>query len=37
MVGYEFDFDRIKKRITQMTNNPDKTFSRSPLRKIVVD
>lgn len=32
MVGYEFDFERIKKRIVKMTDNPDKVYTTAPLK-----
>ena len=32
MVGYEFDFERIKKRIIKMTDNPDKVYATAPLK-----
>lgn len=32
MAGYDFDFERIKKRIVQMTDNPDKVYSTAPLK-----
>lgn len=33
MLGYEFDFSAIQKRIVKMTDNPDKVYSTAPLRK----
>ena len=33
MVGYEFDFGRIMKRIIKMTDNPDKVYVTAPLKK----
>ena len=33
MLGYEFDFSSIQKRIIKMTDNPDKVYSMSPLKK----
>ena len=33
MIGYQFDFDHIKDRIVKMTDNPDKVYSRAPLKK----
>lgn len=32
MIGYSFDFERIKSRIIKMTDYPDKIYSVSPLR-----
>lgn len=32
MIGYEFDFERIKRRIIKMTDNPDKVYTTAPLR-----
>ena len=32
MVGYEFDFGRIMKRIIKMTDNPDKVYVTAPLK-----
>ncbi len=32
MIGYSFDFERIKSRIIKMTDNPDKVYSVAPLR-----
>lgn len=32
MIGYEFNFDHIKKRIVQMTDNPEKVYSTAPLK-----
>lgn len=33
MLGYAFDFERIKNRIIKMTDNPDKVYPTAPLRK----
>ncbi len=33
MIGYEFDFGRIMKRIIKMTDNPDKVYVTAPLKK----
>ena len=33
MTGYAFDFERIKKRIIKMTDQPDKKYTTAPLRK----
>lgn len=33
MLGYQFDFERIKNRIVKMTDNPDKIYSTPPLKK----
>lgn len=33
MLGYQFDFERIKKRIVKMTDNPDKLYLTPPLKK----
>ncbi len=32
MIGYEFDFERIKDRIVRMTDNPDKVYATVPLK-----
>lgn len=32
MIGYEFDFERVKSRIVKMTDNPDKVYITAPLR-----
>ena len=32
MIGYEFDFERIKHRIVKMTDNPDKVYTTAPLK-----
>ena len=32
MIGYEFDFERIKNRIIKMTDNPDKVYATAPLK-----
>ena len=32
MIGYEFDFERIKNRIVKMTDNPDKVYTTAPLK-----
>ena len=32
MIGYEFDFERIKNRIVKMTDNPDKVYTTVPLK-----
>ena len=32
MLGYEFDFERIKNRIVKMTDNPDKIYITAPLK-----
>ncbi len=32
MIGYEFDFERIKNRIVKMTDNPDKVYATAPLK-----
>lgn len=31
MIGYNFDFSRIKKRIIRMTDDPDRVYSSAPL------
>ena len=33
MLGYEFDFERIKSRIIKMTDKPDKVYAIAPLKK----
>ena len=33
MIGYEFDFPSIQKRIFKMTDNPDKVYATAPLKK----
>ena len=33
MLGYEFDFGRIKNRIIKMTDKPDKVYLTAPLKK----
>ncbi len=33
MIGYEFDFERIKTRIIKMTDKPDKVYATTPLKK----
>lgn len=33
MIGYEFDFERIKSRIIKMTDKPDKVYATAPLKK----
>ena len=33
MLGYAFDFERIKNRIIKMTDNPDKVYPTAPLKK----
>ncbi len=32
MIGYEFDFERVKNRIVKMTDNPDKVYATAPLK-----
>jgi hypothetical protein len=32
MIGFEFDFERIKNRIVKMTDNPDKVYATAPLK-----
>lgn len=32
MLGYQFDFERIKKRIVKMTDYPDKVYTTPPLK-----
>ncbi len=32
MIGYEFDFERIKNRIFKMADNPDKVYATAPLK-----
>lgn len=32
MLGYQFDFERIKKRIVKMTDSPNKVYSTPPLK-----
>lgn len=32
MLGYQFDFERIKKRIVKMTDYPDKVYTAPPLK-----
>ena len=34
MLGYQFDFERIKNRIIKMTDTPDKVYATAPLKKI---
>lgn len=34
MLGYHFDFERIKNRIIKMTDAPDKVYATAPLKKI---
>ena len=34
MIGYEFDFERIRQRITKMTDNPDKVYATAPLKRL---
>ncbi len=34
MLGYRFDFESIKSRVIKMTDNPDKVYVTSPLKKI---
>lgn len=36
MLGYLFDFERIKSRIVKMTDSPDRIYSTAPLKKIKV-
>ena len=33
MIGFEFDFERIKGRIIKMTDDPDKVYATAPLKK----
>lgn len=33
MLGYLFDFERIKSRIVKMTDSPDRIYSTAPLKK----
>lgn len=33
MIGYEFDFGRIKNRIIRMTDNPDKVYTMAPFKQ----
>ncbi len=33
MIGYEFDFGRIKNRIIKMTDNPDKVYTMAPFKQ----
>ena len=33
MLGYEFDFAAVEKRIIKMTDNPDKVYVTAPLKK----
>ena len=33
MIGYEFDFERIKTRIIKMTDKTDKVYATAPLKK----
>ena len=33
MIGYEFDFERIKSRIIKITDKPDKVYATAPLKK----
>ena len=35
MLGYEFDFERIKNRIIKMTDYPDKVYTIVPLKRMV--
>lgn len=32
MLGYEFDFERIKSRVIKMTDRPDKVYATAPLK-----
>lgn len=34
MLGYRFDFESIKSRVIKMTDNPDKVYVTSPLKKL---
>ena len=34
MIGYEFDFERIKSRIIKMTDKPGKIYATAPLKKL---
>ena len=33
MLGYQFDFERIIKRIVKMSDNPDKRYVTAPLKR----
>lgn len=33
MIGYEFDFGRIKNRIIKMTDNQDKVYTMAPFKQ----
>lgn len=35
MVGYVYDFERIKARVVKMTDNPDKIYVTAPLKKLL--
>ena len=34
MLGYQFDFERIKHRIIKMTDSPDKLYATAPLKRL---
>lgn len=34
MLGYQFDFERIKNRIVKMTDSPDRVYSTPPLKMV---
>ena len=34
MLGYQFDFERIKNRIIKMTDAPDKVYVTAPLKRV---
>ena len=34
MLNYRFDFESIKYRVIKMTDNPDKVYVTSPLKKL---
>ena len=33
MIGYTFDFEKVKHRIIKMTDNPDKVYAMAPLKR----
>lgn len=33
MLGYSFDFERIKERVVKMTDNPEKIYATAPLKR----
>lgn len=32
-IGYTFDFEKVKRRIIKMTDNPDKVYAMAPLKR----